>query len=214
MRLYICGIQNISIMDGLSLVTAGRRERIHRFVRAADKQRCLVAGLLLRRFFGVKSEDTLAYGDKGKPYFKLGGPRFNLSHSGDYVVLATAASEVGVDVEKIEPYPDALAQRCFTPPEYAWLKRQDGMEAFYRLWTAKESVMKGAGLGLSMPPESFSVLPLERGAHKIGGDIWFFHWLPLDGHIVCRAVSGAEEATEVIYVQADELMKPPTANNK
>lgn len=206
MELYISGTQEFFNLDGLSFVPATRQERIHRYVKTEDKARCLVAGLLLRRFCGVTSETQLAYGSNGKPYLKDGTFYFNLSHSGDYVVLATSTKEIGVDVEKIEPYSDSVAKRCFTPPEYKWLKQERNIEAFYRLWTAKESVMKGTGLGFSLPPEDFCVLPLDESAHHIGRKTWFFDWIPYNEHMVCRAAVCAEEKTEVIPVAASALI--------
>jgi len=203
MQLYISSIGAFLGLSGLDLVTAARRERIRAFRRAEDKARCLGAGLLLRRVCGVTENRQLVYGSHGKPYLRDNAMRFNLSHSGDYVVLATAGCEVGVDIERIESYSDAVAIRCFTPAEREWLSNNEG---FYRLWTAKESVMKGAGLGFSLPPESFSVLPIDTSAHRIAGKDWFLDWIAFDGHMICRALGGKAEQTEFIEIGASELL--------
>ena len=188
MKLYISPIKPHMELNGSEHVAAARRERIRKYRRVEDKARCLVAGLLLKQVCGVTDDGHLTYGPNGKPYLKNGGMFFNLSHSGDYVTLATADREVGVDIEKVAPYSQAVAERCFTPEELKWMRRRGDDEAFYRLWTAKESVMKAVGLGLSMPPESFSVLPMDESEHRIGGRSWFLDWTAHDGHVICRAV--------------------------
>ena len=193
-------------LAGIELVACARRERIHGYVQLADKARCLVAGLLLRQICGVTEDCQLIYGGKGKPYLKSGDTYFNISHAGDYVALAVANCEVGVDIEKVSAYSDAVAARCFTPPEREWLRREGCDEAFYRLWTAKESVMKASGFGFSLPPEAFSVLPLDSSAHSIAGKPWFLDWLSFSGYIICRATDGEAGKTEVTTITPGGLL--------
>ena len=198
MQLFISGIQSFMDLSGIELVTVKRRERIHAYIQTADKARALVAGLLLRQFCGVTDDSQLAYGKNGKPYLKDKSIYFNFSHSGDYVVLAVADNEVGVDIEKVTPYSDAVATRCFTQAEQEWIKKQGNDEAFYTLWTAKESVMKGCGLGFSLSPETFCILPVDSSSHNINGSDWFLDWLIYDGHVICGATCGKAEKTELI----------------
>ena len=193
-------------LAGIELVACARRERIHGYVQLADKARCLVAGLLLRQICGVTEDCQLIYGGNGKPYLKSGDAYFNISHAGDYVALAVANCEVGVDIEKVSAYSDAVAAKCFTPPEREWLRREGCDEAFYRLWTAKESVMKASGFGFSLPPEAFSVLPLDSSAHSIAGKPWFLDWLSFSGYIICRATDGEAGKTEVITITPGGLL--------
>jgi 4'-phosphopantetheinyl transferase len=208
MQIYLGEIQAFMALDGADLITKTRRERVGAYTRAEDKARCLVAGLLLRRVCGVTDDGQLAFGPNGKPYLKYGGPHFNLSHSGGYAALAVSDNEVGVDIETIAPVSDAVAARCFTPPEREWMQRQEsGPEAFFRLWTAKESIMKALGLGLSLPPASFSVLPADAPAYSVAGRNWFLDWRVHDGHMICRAVENAAETTEIVVLSAGELCR-------
>jgi len=197
MKIYVSGIQPFMDLNGIELVTAKRRERIHAYIQATDKARCLVAGLLLRQLCGVTDDSQLMIGENGKPYLKNGSVYFNLSHSGDYAVLAVADSEIGVDIEKVTPYDDAVAARCFTQAEQEWIKKQGNDEAFFTLWTAKESLMKGFGLGLSLPPESFCVLPKEESPYLINGREWFLDWLMYKGYMICYATGNKSEKIEV-----------------
>ena len=191
----------------MELVTNARQRRIQAYIRAEDKARSLVAGLLLRRICGVTDDCQLMTGENGKPYLKNGGMYFNISHSGDYVVLAAADSEVGVDIEKVTSYSDAVAARCFTPEEREWMRREGDNEAFFRLWTAKESVMKASGLGFSLSPETFCVLPMDTSAHRVAGKSWFLDWLAYDGHIICSAIEGKAEKSETVTINSSDLLR-------
>lgn len=115
-------------------------------------------------------------GENRKPAVSLPGGvppvYFNVSHSGDYIVIAISrAAEVGVDIEEMRPDcpVDDLARRYYSTREYAWLRTlagEDRIEAFYRLWTVKEAVLKCAGLGLSVPTRMVEVL-LDDGAPSV-----------------------------------------------
>ena len=193
-------------LEGINLVTLKRANRIQTYLKTEDKARCLVAGLLLRRFCNVTDDNQLMFGENGKPYLTDHNFHFNISHSGDYVVLATSDSEIGVDIEKITIYEEAVAVRCFTNAEQEWLKKQGNNEAFFILWTAKESIMKGFGFGLSLPPESFCVLPIDDTPHQINGRVWFFNWFKHDGHVICLTISHIIKEKKMKIVLPNDLL--------
>lgn len=98
------------------------------------------------------------FGPRGKPELRSSnnpaGLRFNLAHSEDFAAIAIAAGcEVGVDVERIRPIPDAetLVNRFFSPNESKHFRRlPEGSreEAFFNLWTRKEAWLKATGEGI------------------------------------------------------------------
>lgn len=53
------------------------------------------------------------YGELGKPQIVNIPKKFNLSHSGDYVVCAVGDGEVGADIQKWVPYKERTAERFF-----------------------------------------------------------------------------------------------------
>lgn len=203
MKLYLADISGFSQLEGLELLYDERRRRLEKYNIMEDKQRCLVAGLLLRYALG-DSANRLHYGDRGKPFLP-DGPCFSLSHSGNYVVLALAEYDIGVDIEKLGEYKEKLARRCCTEDEIVWLSLRE-ISAFYRLWTGKEAVMKATGFGLSMDPGSFSLSPAEDGVYEVSGRSWYLCWPELfDGYSCCIA-SSKKEDIEVVYMSEKELI--------
>lgn len=147
-----------------------RKERADRYLRREDRIRCVAAGALLQlatlTVLG-KRNCELEYSPLGKPRLR-GEPdfHFNLSHSGDWVVLAYASYPVGIDVERIQwnSGKEKLARHYFTTDEqdYVFGQGERGTaERFFEIWTAKESYLKYLGTGLRKALNSFSVLQLR-----------------------------------------------------
>ena len=136
-----------------------RLEKLSFYTQAADRARSLVAGLLLERVFGARASEVKT-GVNGKPYIQ-GERHFNISHSGDYVLLALSDKPVGVDIElrRDDDY-IRLAEECFHPHELLILKGADEASIknlFYDIWTMKESYMKMTGMGFTLAPKSFCI---------------------------------------------------------
>lgn len=117
---------------------------------------------VLTRILHRKPEEIRLYANEhGKPYLQTDVPFFfNISHSGEFVVCAFSDTEVGVDIEKIGKERLAVAKRFFHPEETACLSAVSGQERtelFFRYWSAKESVLKYTGTGLSGSLSSFCI---------------------------------------------------------
>lgn len=137
----------------LPLLPPDRQEKIRR-LRAGEDRRCsMAAGLLLRRFWG---NAPLQYAARGKPQAE-GQPFFNLSHSGDWAVLAISDAELGIDIEKPGPFREGVARRVFSEEERRFTE-SDADDRFIFLWTRKEAVVKCLGCGIVHPMSTFSVL--------------------------------------------------------
>lgn len=157
-----------------------RLEQAHRFRFREDTLRSLGAGALLYGVLHIKESD-IQYGEFGKPYV-LAERKFNLSHSGDYSVLAVRDGEIGVDIEKPDERHLSLAKRVFDQEEQEWMA-EDPRNRFFVLWTLKESVMKFFGKGLGLSPASFSVLNLAKsGKAEIFNRQLFGSSLEITGH--------------------------------
>ena len=150
--------------DAVRLLDSRRYEKMLSYHRREDRLRSLGASLLMRK--AAHGEQVL-YNEAGKPYIPEG--HFNISHSGDYVVLAEADTAVGVDIEKIESSVGDWAKIALSPSEYEWLMgKAPGDESleyrFYWLWTRKESLVKCEGHGFGLEPHEIETLPLDSGA--------------------------------------------------
>lgn len=144
----------------LKLVPESVRRKVLSYRRWQDQQTCLIGKLLTRALLIRQgySEDCLkrlevnAY---GKPFIDA-KVDFNVSHSGGLVVIALSDThQVGVDVERNEPFdsnqpPYEAIDTFLRPEERENLQRIPTSEAFYEFWTKKESLMKAKGMGLSV----------------------------------------------------------------
>ncbi|MGL4605908.1 MAG: 4'-phosphopantetheinyl transferase family protein [Eubacteriaceae bacterium] len=207
MKLYLLNINVFHSVFPKKYLLAERESRIDQYMKLEDKKRCLAVGLLMRAFLNVTKEDQLSKGVYGKPFLRDHSIYFNFSHSGDFVILATSFCEVGVDIEKIESYNINLIKGCLTDTEQKWLFHNPNRENFYKLWTAKESIMKATGKGLTIPPESFCVLPLENGEHIINKERFFLQFFSLKDHELCVATTMPDKALNLTLVTLPELLK-------
>ncbi len=88
----------------------------------------------------------------GKPYLKNNPLFFNISHCHGLAVCGIHNDEIGIDAENIRSFSPKIPGRIFTPSEMEFLNNSSCKnEAFFRLWTLKESYIKNIGIGLSFP---------------------------------------------------------------
>jgi 4'-phosphopantetheinyl transferase len=153
------------------LLSADERARADRFQFDADRNRCIVARALLRLLLGHCldcSVEHLAFATDrfGKPALlapAMDSLQFNVSHSGDYILVAlNRRHAVGVDVEYIrrDLAMEEIAQRFFSSREWhdlSALTSQERPGGFFTCWTRKEAYLKARGEGLRVPLAAFDV---------------------------------------------------------
>ncbi|MGM9813743.1 MAG: 4'-phosphopantetheinyl transferase superfamily protein [Candidatus Enteromonas sp.] len=177
-----------------------RKKRVDRYAKEEDKRLGLGAGLLisyLRKKEGIK--DEILYNEYGKAYFSNAKIKFNLSHSGDYAVLAVDEREIGVDVEKDRPHVEGIEAKVFTLKEQeslALLSKEERKAAFLRYWTEKESYLKYTGVGLSKPLTSvdFSSYAKKEDFAFLEADpaLYFHHYAFEKGYGLCVCSTSKE----------------------
>ncbi|HMT02468.1 MAG TPA: 4'-phosphopantetheinyl transferase superfamily protein [Burkholderiales bacterium] len=105
----------------------------------------------LAKYLGIEPKKIkIANSKYGRP-FLVDNPLnidFNISHSGEYVVMAIAyTAKVGIDIEQINYniIPSQLANIVFSETEKKWVG--DDIKKFFNIWTKKEAVLKAYGTG-------------------------------------------------------------------
>jgi 4'-phosphopantetheinyl transferase len=165
-------------------LTPAERQRLASLRRLADHELFLLGRAGLRRLLaalgggGEPAAVLITAGPQGKP-FCPGGPQFNISHSGDLILLALHPSQpVGVDLERLRPVPRwrPLAARILPAGERQALERQalEGLgaaaqsEAFLAAWCRLEARLKAHGCGLAQR----STLTPAAAGHAAGEELW------------------------------------------
>lgn len=146
-------------------LSEAERRRAARYRFAEGSRRFALGRAWLRHVLGAELGVPPAAVDlpdgPGKP--RLGtstGLCFSLARSADLAVVAVAPFEVGVDVEHLDQAVDGAPALACTAEEAADLHRLpagERIEAFLRLWTAKEAYLKATGAGLAVAPASVEV---------------------------------------------------------
>jgi len=167
--LYVADISKLpdpkdepQLLAGLS---QDRVRKIQKLEKELTRRQSMGAGLLVNKVlkrYGIKI-DAMYLSIHGKP--EIDNFYFNLSHSGDLVVCAVADSPVGCDVEQIKVAPERVAEHFFCENEKKYLRQFEGKyydEAFFRIWTLKESYTKMTGEGMALSRGSYELMLNEQ----------------------------------------------------
>ena len=190
------------------LLSEDEKSRAARLKNPGAASRQIISRGILRLILGsYTGKDPKAivfsYSESGKP--NLSDPEnpkvfFNLSHSGNLLLIAVSEGEqIGIDVEKDEDNIDFLgiAGLVFSSEEQFSLSHSsDPIHDFYELWTAKEAILKSAGLGFSYPSNRFSVVKTIEQKLQLriskdlpaGSDISLTSFSPAEGYFAAIAV--------------------------
>ncbi|KAM6286785.1 L-aminoadipate-semialdehyde dehydrogenase-phosphopantetheinyl transferase isoform 1-T1 [Spheniscus humboldti] len=185
--------------------------------------------LLIRKLIAEKlcipwNEIHLQRTSKGKPFLAnnvfsiYSNYNFNVSHQGDYAVLAAEPElQVGIDIMKTDlpgsssiPNFFRIMKRQFTETEWGVIKSMSNewmqLDMFHRHWALKESFLKavGVGIGFNLQRIEFNVSPLQLEIGKVyketkmllDGDKeeeWMFEETRLDDHHHVAVALGKQE---------------------
>lgn len=138
------------------------KAKIDKYFNYNDKMRSLT-GIVLTKILGSyylnidKSKLKIERNYYNKPDIK--GISYNISHSGDYVVLSfTFLKAIGVDIERIRNIPEYKEiSTYFCDSERKIIEEAKNIRKFFYIWTAKEAYVKALGKGLSIELKSFEI---------------------------------------------------------
>jgi 4'-phosphopantetheinyl transferase len=157
-----------------ALLDGEERARADAFRKPCDRDAFILRRGGLRRLLGelVRAPAAglkFAKGPHGKLRLDVpGAPRFNMSRSRRWAVIAVSDRECGVDVEARDRELDTamLAGRIMSIAERVrWncLHPDERQRAFFDLWTRKEALVKAFGVGLSVELSGLDVWRPDRG---------------------------------------------------
>ena len=185
--LTLLDIRTFNAEKILSGLPEDLRKKALRYRKEDDQLRSIGSSFLLLK---ASKGYEVHYSKEGKPFVD-GELYFNISHSGDYVVLAEADSPVGVDVERVADIGinDGLKNIALTEREKLWVK--DSLLRFYVVWTRKESLIKCDGGGFISEPNQIETLDDENFDAPVNyrGKFYRIESFMLDEHVVSSAIS-------------------------
>lgn len=152
----------------LTKLSEARQQKILQFKFQKSRNQSLCAGVLFKYVLERNkiNEDDIEIDTSGygKPYIK-NKPHihFNLSHSNEYAACVFSTEKIGIDIQHHEKDNLNIAKHFFSSLECEFINRFSTMEkrceAFYRIWTLKESYIKSDGRGMAISLNDFSVVP-------------------------------------------------------
>ncbi|MBR1668652.1 MAG: 4'-phosphopantetheinyl transferase superfamily protein [Bacteroidaceae bacterium] len=150
----IGSITSEQLEQAIASLPEWRREKALRFKFEQGRKECAVAYLLLckalKEGFGIDEQPHFSIGEHGKPSL-VEHPEihFNVSHCKKAVACVVSSEAVGVDVECIGRYNEALARHVLNDKEYAQVCQSSNPQLlFTSYWTQKEAIVKLTGRGI------------------------------------------------------------------
>jgi 4'-phosphopantetheinyl transferase len=199
----------------LSFLTISENELASRFRFEDDKYRFAIARhslrLILSKYLSLSPLEIHIAAEKGqKPRVlnSLSGIQFNISHSGEWILVAVANSETGIDIEKIDPafsYQELLPDH-FSEKEINYISEAaDPLVAFYYLWTRKESLIKARGTGLRDHLKEMDVLDPDA-LFALQAESWKLESFNISA-MYPAAVACHSSVEKIIYYNGEDLLR-------
>ena len=198
----------------LELIEEEDRKQILRYQFWQDRQRSLLGHLLSRytiiqEYALTNKEIQIRRHAYGKPYIKdYSQIHYNISHSGEWVVVAIGKSPIGIDVENRREDWDLIGERVFSESEKYWSQNSYKRKAI--LWTIKEAYVKYLGIGLSKSLNSFSIDIKRKIITEVQKPFQTsFDYFVLDNDYVCSEcgyTKGAYYSRKVCQAELDTFI--------
>ncbi|PQJ12277.1 hypothetical protein CJD36_000525 [Flavipsychrobacter stenotrophus] len=175
-------VYSITISESLHLLTLAdtllseaEHKRANSYYQQKDRERFIISRVALRQLLGKylsQAPQNIVFSivNNKKPYIQSATQpiHYNVSHSGDQILIAISHYEVGIDVEHIHPDFDyeEIIPTCFSALEAAQIRSSnDPRHTFYLLWTRKEALLKATAKGVD---DDLISIPSLHGVHEVG----------------------------------------------
>ena len=125
-----------------------------------------------------------------------GGIHWSVTHKLEFVAGVVADAPVGIDIEPVRSPNEALYNRIATVEEWHLSRDPQAPRLFYRVWTAKEAVLKAEGVGLrGLSRCRVTAIPDQRTMRlAFDGRNWTVAHHYFETHVV--ALTGTDAAIE------------------
>lgn len=177
--------------------------RADRFVTPTLRRRFIVCRGRLRQLLAATTDThpqaiEFRYGQWGKPELNgAGGEQvcFNVSHSGDWALVAIGPTPVGIDLELLNRKINyrGISSQVLSPQERKVWDAMPGSArdlAILQLWICKEALLKALGLGIAEGLQKISLpLPIPEAMSFSPSQLDPSLQLHLDDDGTCRMTS-------------------------
>lgn len=180
------------ISDQKHLLKNPEQQKLSRIVKQGDKNIFLCSQVMKRivcgQYLNIPPDEIEFDFTENKKPFISGQPdfHFNISHSGNWIIMILSNNPCGIDVENIQPDFDfdGVMKLTYHPDEIGYVQRSpDQHKAFFRIWTIKESFLKATGVGLI---DNLSDLNMIKNSTLLENPIpWKIQSFMVDGGYWC-----------------------------
>ena len=159
-------------------------QSVRRYVCEKDRVLHLVSAYLKNKYVGEWTVN-----EYGKPVSDV--ISFNVSHCNGAVALVLSDKDVGVDVENVRKTERSVAEYVSGDKE---LYHVNDDKDFFKLWTAKESLVKCQGKGLIKDLKSIPAFPFN-GEKEYSGEKYYSEQVEKGEFIITVVRKGKEPFT-------------------
>ncbi|REH54897.1 4'-phosphopantetheinyl transferase [Tenacibaculum gallaicum] len=185
------------------------KERLLRYQRWQDVQLSLLGRLLIKEGLSYFEKEIdfkkLMFTEYDRPYFKDNDIQFNVSHSGELVVVifTNKLVDIGIDIEKSHPIKVTEFKEQMTGYEEQKIFNSEcPQDEFFKYWTQKEAVLKATGRGLSIPLESFEI---KNNKTSVEAKTFFVSKIDLQKEYTCHVSQNKKFTSEDITVKKIDI---------
>lgn len=162
------------LSDLQKLLDLQETEKTQRYHQEKDRQSRIISRAVLRillgRYLAAEPKEIRFQLDHNKKLLLQNTSsknlHFNVSHSGDWILIAISTNPIGVDTEQINTsftYQNLL-DFGFSLEEKNYIQSAaNSHQSFYKLWTRKEALLKATGKGLI---DDLISVPSLNGIHQ------------------------------------------------
>ena len=163
------------------------------------------------RLFPERPVPKFILGLDGKPFFSdFPDFQFNISDTKKTVVAAFDDDEIGIDVEHLRKFKPDLVQRFFSEKEREFVERNSmdeaRNEAFSRLWSLKESVVKCLGTGIAKDFTNYTVDVDEEQVQPVSSGMEIAQATLPDDIFISLCTKGHKPMFDIETVGMSEIM--------